>query len=70
LNSSVGRKQIAEGKICFMVGWNRSLIELIVFALATLYGDQVKGQEMVGRVALAGVIIIIISFMQGIYTHF
>ena len=43
-----------------MVGRNRSLIELIVFALATLYGDQIKGQERVGCVARAGVIIIII----------
>jgi len=60
LNSSVGRKQIAEGKIYFMVGRNRSLIERIVFALATLCCDQIKGQGRVGHVARAGVIIIII----------
>jgi hypothetical protein len=43
-----------------MVGRNRSLIEVIVFALAILYGDQMKGQGRVGHVARAGVIIIII----------
>jgi len=66
-----------------MVGRNRSLIELLVFALATLYGDQVKGQRMVGRVArtwaiiiiiifiiiIIIIIVVVISLMQGIYTH-
>lgn len=64
LNSSVGRKTIAEGKICCMVGRNRGLIELIVFLFATLYCDQLKGQGRVGHVACAGVIIIIIIILH------
>ena len=60
LNNSAGRKQIAEGKICFMVERNRSLIELIIFALATLYCDQNKGQRRVGHVTRAGLLLILL----------